>query len=292
METSSFKRSILSFMGFGFIVLGVYNSVVINSDSFMDIQNVKFVKRLDEINGITTKGRQLAHAGEWIKLKSTTKQKVKLPNIQDSVKLSASSSRKDIIQASNQESTEPQAAIQEDLSLELVEVFNAKKYQQAPKAGEFTGTLATTDGVIDSISVSLPNNESISISFAQLIGNVFEYDYEGQLLSGMLYQMDKTSYMVTLTNGQFEGTRLKFQSKGESAENYGNDGADSYGNNAQIAENNDVQLDSNDAYAAIVNDDGSQINVGTFGAQPSVAQPVDTAQNYQVDDSQAYGFQF
>lgn len=291
METTSFKRSILSFMGFGFIILGVYNSVVINSDSFMDVQNVKFVKRLDEINGITTKGRQLAHAGDWVKLKAAPKNKINLPK-QDSVKVSASSSRKEIIESSNKEVTEPQAAIQEDLSLELVEVFNAKKYQQAPKAGEFTGTLATTDGVIDSISVSLPNNEAISISFAQLVGNVFEYDYEGQLLSGMLYQMDKTSYMVTLTNGQFEGTRLKFQSRGESVENYGNENADSLGNNAQIAENNNVEIDSSDAYAAIVNDDGSQINVGTFGDQQPQAQPIDTAQNFQVDDSQVYGFQF
>jgi len=289
MEQTSFKRSILSFMGFGFIILGVYNSVVINSDSFMDVQNVKFVKRLDEINGITTKGRQLAHAGEWVKLKAAPKNKVNLPKIQDSVKLTASS-RRDVIQSSNQDVVEAQAAIQDDLNLELVEVFNSKKYQQSPKAGEFSGTLATTDGVIDSISVTLPNNESISISFAQLTGNVFEYDYEGQLLSGMLYQMDKTSYMVTLTNGQFEGTRLKFQSKGEVSENYGNEAVDSFGNNAQIAENNNVEIESNDAYAAIVNDDGSKLDVGTFGE--TQASPVETVQNFQVDDSQAYGFQF
>ncbi len=286
METNTFKRPLITLMSFGFIILGVYNSVVINSDAFMDSQNVKFVKRLDEINGITTKGRQLAHAGEWVKLKSAPKA-LKTPVFVDS-----SSSRKEVIASSTLDTVEAQAAIQEDLSLELVEVFNAKKYQQAPKTSDFSGQLVATDGVIDSISVSLPNSESISISFAQMVGNVFEYDYNGQVLSGMLYQMDKSSYMVTLTNGHFEGTRLKFQAKAEVQEDLGNGSDDSYGNNAQIAENNNVEIESNDAYAAIVNDDGSQLEVGTFGAPAQESPSVDTAQNAQVDDSQAYGFKF
>ncbi len=292
METNTFKRPVISLLSLGFIVLGVYNSVVINSDAFMDSQNVKFVKRLDEINGITTKGRQLAHAGEWVKLKSASQNTVKAPLVQDNLNLKASSSRKEVIASSNLESTEPQAAIQEDLSLELVEVFNAKKYQQSLKSTDFNGLLVATDGVIDSISVSLPNSESISISFAQMVGNVFEYDYNGQVLSGMLYQMDKTSYMVTLTNGQFEGTRLKFQAKAEAQEDVGNSSEDSYGNNAQIAENNNVEIESNDAYAAIINDDGSQQQIGTFGAPVQEMQAEETAQAVQVDDSQVYGFRF
>lgn len=291
METQTFKRPLVSLMSLGFVVLGIYNSVVINSDAFMDSQNVKFVKRLDEINGITTKGRQLAHAGEWVKLKALPQNTVKSPMLQDRLQLTSSSSRKEVIASSNLDTTEAQAAIQEDLSLELVEVFNAKKYQQAPKTTDFSGSLTATDGVIDSISVSLPNNESISISFAQMVGNVFEYDYNGQVLSGMLYQMDKNSYMVTLTNGHFEGTRLKFQAKGEAQEEIGNGNEDSYGNNAQIAENNNVEVET-DAYAAIVNDDGSEQQVGTFGATPQAPQAEETAQVNQVDDSQAYGFRF
>jgi hypothetical protein len=291
METQTLKRPIVSLMSLGFIVLGIYNSVVINSDAFMDSQNVKFVKRLDEINGITTKGRQLANAGEWVKLKALPQNTVKSPMLQDKLQLISSSSRKEVIASNNLDTTEAQAAIQEDLSLELVEVFNAKKYQQAPKASDFSGQLTATDGVIDSISVSLPNSESISISFAQMVGNVFEYDYNGQVLSGMLYQMDKTSYMVTLTNGHFEGTRLKFQAKAETQEEIGNGNEDSYGNNAQIAENNNVEVET-DAYAAIVNDDGSEQQVGTFGVTPQVPQADETAQSNQVDDSQAYGFRF
>ena len=41
-------------------------------------------------------------------------------------------------------------------------------------------------------------------------GNVFQYDYAGEIYSGMLYQVDPKSFMVTLTNGPLEGTRLRF----------------------------------------------------------------------------------
>jgi hypothetical protein len=44
----------------------------------------------------------------------------------------------------------------------------------------------------------------------KVVGNVFEYDLDGETLSGMIYQVDQTTYMVTLTNGAFEGTRMKF----------------------------------------------------------------------------------
>jgi hypothetical protein len=56
----------------------------------------------------------------------------------------------------------------------------------------------------------LPNGEGVSVSFSEMTGNVFEYDFEGELYSGMMYQVDQNSYMVTLTNGPLEGTRLKF----------------------------------------------------------------------------------
>jgi hypothetical protein len=60
------------------------------------------------------------------------------------------------------------------------------------------------------LNVSLPNGEGLSVSFSEMTGNVFEYDFEGELYSGMMYQADQSSYIVTLTNGPLEGTRLKF----------------------------------------------------------------------------------
>jgi len=41
---------------------------------------------------------------------------------------------------------------------------------------------------------------------------VFEYDINGEIYSGMMYQVDQKSYMVALTNSPLEGTRLRCSS--------------------------------------------------------------------------------
>ena len=43
-----------------------------------------------------------------------------------------------------------------------------------------------------------------------MTGNTFEYDLNGEIYAGMMYQVDQGSYMITMTNGPLEGTRLKF----------------------------------------------------------------------------------
>ena len=89
-------------------------------------------------------------------------------------------------------------------------MVNPRKYQHGAPTGQFTGSLSTNNGVIESLSVSLPNSENVSVSFSELTGNVFEYDFNGEIYSGMMYQVDQHAYMVTLTNGPLEGTRLRF----------------------------------------------------------------------------------
>jgi len=297
MQNSYFKQSALSVLGFAFIAIGTYNSVVVNSDSFMDSQNVRFVKRLDELNGVTTAGRRLADNGEWIKLRSVPSK----PIVQDQVSLASAAPRFEAkqqvaenapVQQAAPEAT-ADAAIKESLSLELAEVFNAKKYAQAPKAGEFSGTLSTHEGVIESMTVGLPNGEAVSISTAQMSGNVFVYEHDGQDYNGMMYQMDKTSYMVTLTDGPFEGTRLKFVGAAQEEENFGN-------NSAEVAENNAPEQTTEQAqpaeFAAVANDDGTQMPVGNFGNEPMQAEqavePTDVAQNQVAAPEGGYGFTF
>jgi hypothetical protein len=292
MQNSYFKQSALGVLGFAFIAIGTYNSVVVNSDSFMDSQDVRFVKRLDELNGLTTSGRRLADNGEWIKLRNVPAQ----PVVQDQVTLAVAAPRfenKTAQQSAPVQQKEvpeaiAEAAIKESLSLELAEVFNAKKYAQAPKAGEFSGTLSTHEGVIESMTVGLPNGESVSISTAQMAGNVFVYEHEGQDYNGMMYQMDKTSYMVTLTDGPYEGTRLKFVGSAQEEENFGN-------NSAEVAENNATEQ-AQPEYAAVANDDGSQMQVGSFGNEPVQAEqavePTDVAQNNVPAPDGGYGFNF
>ena len=50
------------------VVTGTYNAIVINSESSLSGNDVKFVKRLDELYGVTIKGREVAASTTWQKL--------------------------------------------------------------------------------------------------------------------------------------------------------------------------------------------------------------------------------
>ena len=190
-----------------FVVVGTYNAVVINSESSLYGSDVKFVKRLDEMYGVTVPGRDAASLSSWQKIPSASRQVVAMkPQFvtQTVSKVQSAPSAEAPADAN------PTAAVQDELSLDLVEVINPKKWQNGLPNTQFTGNLATNQGVIESLNVSLPNGEGISVSFSEMTGNVFNYDLDGELYSGMMYQVDQNSYMVTLSNGPLEGTRLRF----------------------------------------------------------------------------------
>lgn len=254
------NRFTLGLLATAFVVVGTYNSVVVNSDEFMDHQQVRFVKGLDEMTGVIRPGRVMANYGEWTKLNSQRPVIAESKNKFINAATANPAAPQDTVV---EETIASNAAIKEELSLELTEVFNAKKYPQGVKPGDFNGTLSAADGIIDSISVKLPGLDvPFSISSTEMIGNVFEYDGADGKLSGMIYQMDKTSYMVTLTNGPMEGTRLKFSAAKE--EEFGN-------NSAAVAENNypeeNVIAEETPEFAPVVSDDGSNTVVGAFGAE-------------------------
>lgn len=242
------RNSTLAFLAVGlFVVTGTYNTIVINSESHLASSDVAFVKRLDELQGFIVPGREVAASISWQKLspQQITQVKAKKRFIEQSVKTA------DAAPAAQQEQI-PAAAVQEELSLNLVEVINPKLFAQGIPQGQFNGSLSTNNGVIESLNVSLPNVESVSVSFSEMAGNVFEYDYGGELYSGMMYQVDQGSYMVTLTNGPLEGTRLRFQTDAPAVD-------PSQGQQA-LADNN--------------------IEAGNFGQDQNQEQPQIQAQEY------------
>jgi len=203
MKTQNLKKY-TTFLALGFFtIVGTYNAVVINSDSHISSSDIKFVKRLDEMNGIVIPGRVVAAATQWQKLE-VKKEKVTITKVQKPTPTPSESAPVEII---------PAAAVAEELNLNLVEVINPKKWQNGLAATEFSGSLSTNDGIIESLNVYLPNGEGVSVSFSEMTGNVFEYDFDGEFYSGMMYQVDQDSYMVTLSNGPLEGTRFRFSSK-------------------------------------------------------------------------------
>ncbi len=236
-----------------FVVTGTYNAIVISSESHLNGADMRFVKRLDELNGIIEPGRLVATGIQWQKLEPTqtvSQNAFQAPVVQE-VNTVASSN---VEAAPVQEA--PGAAITEELNLNLVEVINPKRWQSGLPADQYSGSLSTSNGAIDSLNVSLPNGEGVMVSFSEMNGNVFEYDIEGEVYSGMLYQVDQTSYMVTLTNGPLEGTRLRFvgeptQEQIAAADQIatGNAGTDEFGNPGEQVEQ-PVQAQAEEAQPA------------------------------------------
>jgi len=209
MRLHNYKSMVFALAGL-FVLTGTYNAVVINSESQLSGSDIKFVKRLDEVYGVTVAGREVAASVQWQKLSPTQFPTKKSTIIQTVTKVDAAPS-------ASSESV-PVAAVQEELTLSLVEVINQKKWQNGLPANQFNGSLSTNNGVIENLAVTLPNGEGVSVSFSEMTGNVFEYDLDGELYSGMMYQVDQNAYMVTLTNGPLEGTRLRFSSQSPSDE--------------------------------------------------------------------------
>ena len=190
-----------------FTITGTYNSIVINTESSIS-GDMKFVKRLDEVYGVVTPGRRVAATVQWQKLEEKKVRAVRNVVIQEVNQIAAAPAPSVI----DDPLPSPAAAVHEELNLGLVEVANPTKWQNGLTKEQFSGNLETSNGIIQSLAVSLPEGESISISYAEMTGNVFEYDYNGEVFSGMMYQVDQNSYMVTLTSGPLDGTRLRFSS--------------------------------------------------------------------------------
>lgn len=189
------KKKTAFSVAFLFTLVGTFNAVIINSDSSLSNKG-NFVKRLDERYGVVTPGRSVAATSEWQKL-----EKKPLPS-------TLAKTASPAIQPTELVAEVPTSAVPEDLRLNLVEVIrngNRGEFQ-----GQFSGSLFTRAGVIESLDVSLPEGVTISVAYSELMGNVFEYSQKGEVNSGMLYQVDDQSYIITLTNGPLEGMRMRF----------------------------------------------------------------------------------
>lgn len=268
------KNKLIAFAVAGlFVVTGTYNAVVINSESHISGEDVKFVKRLDEIYGITVHGREVAASVQWQKIAPSIAAKKFSRPVSQKVSFTASASA-----APSASEVAQVAAVQEQLNMSLVEVVNPNKYKNGVAAGSFSGSLATNNGTIESLSVSLPNGEGLSVSFSEMTGNVFEYDLNGELFSGMMYQVDQSAYMVTLTNGPLEGTRLRFstQSAEVQAEQV----------QTALAENNNIEVGSFGSEPQ-----GEEITLAS-GAEISPEQMIQNDQQMQQEAAQAQGFNF
>ncbi len=191
-----------------FALIGTYNAVVINSDSKISSNEVQFAKRIDELYGVVVSKREVAASLNWQKV--SVQQAAVFRQYKNDIAAPQVSQRAESSDQGSADQVKSDAAVQDDLNLTLTQVMNPKKWQQGLKEDQFSGSLNTNNGVIESLSVSLPGGQGVSVSFSEMTGNVFEYDLGGELYSGMMYQESQNAYVITLTNGPLEGTRLTF----------------------------------------------------------------------------------
>lgn len=276
MKNSKKKWIVIAMTGL-FTVTGTYNAVVINSESHISGGDVKFVKRLDEIYGKTIYGREVAASVNWQKIHSSQNNQIKpkLINNVPTVALSNSPASPEVLETPQQV-----AAIQEELNMNLIEVTNPNKYKNGLTEGSYNGSLSTNNGVIESLTVSLPGGEGLSVSFSEMTGNVFEYDINGELYSGVMYQVDQFAYMVTLTGGPLEGTRLRFAT--QTPEN-----GQAEVQNA-LAENNNIEIGNFANEQNIVDDNQSIIQA----QEATPGQLLDQDKQMQQEAAQAQNINF
>lgn len=230
------KRSVV-FIAASFLALvGTYNAVMINSNSSI-LSESNGQKRLDEILGIVITGRAPAVTRQWSKLhKVEPKVAVTVPVEKfESPANDSGDFRPDF-------NDQPQTSIQAELNLKLVDVSHPGKWLNELKNKQFNGSIVTNNGIIESLTASLPEGVKIDIAFSELTGNTFEYDLNGEIYQGLMYQVDQGSFMVTLSNGPLEGTRMRFAGE------------------AMDAETQQIQTET---YLA----ETHKVEVGTFGAE-------------------------
>ncbi len=231
LNAKKFSKVTLTIMGGALFLSGTYNTFIFNSKSFSKHAGVKLVKRLDELEGEVIKGKRennwkdltVAKANKVIKAKPLIVEAVPVRKIVEEKPIQETV--RAVKPLENQVvSAEP--IIRKRLDLGLKEFYNAKLFKKPLTAAQFSGSLYTNDGMIESLEVSLPGGKSINVSYAEMRGNIFQYEVDGEQYSGMIYEAGKGNYMVNLTNGPFADTRMKFvgeESEVEADRNIAND---------------------------------------------------------------------
>ena len=233
----TFKKALLvmgSFGVVGFFAIGTMNSIVVNKGAFFKNEfNIKFAKRLDDLNGEVVYGRMAASIPKWDPTKSLQKKKLNTAEklvtakmFQQKAKDASKKQDKKIQEVVKAEVPEP--AIDEARNLSLTGgLFNKKPLVNGKG---YSGKANVVNGIIEEIDVVLPGGKRLLINTNdRMVGNVFQYEdtETREMRSGLLYKVKEGQYMVTLTDDtNFAGLRLEFKAEAgtyiEDRNNYSN----------------------------------------------------------------------
>jgi hypothetical protein len=227
---------------FGLMTLminGLVNTSRFNNIGFMSANyGIKLEKRLDEMTGKVVRGA--ASTVPWNKIAAKKVVKKVAPKRVASVNKVAKTSKKtwkssfiplSFNKAGSKKKTinhkvaenTPAPAVKDSLDLTVSKFFHKKEIQGV------SGSAVTYDGVIEEVSVNLPDGRNLSINTNErMVGNVFYYEdtNTNEMKSGMFYEVKPGTYMLTLTNdSMYQGARIELvtdASQVNTASNNGN----------------------------------------------------------------------
>lgn len=241
------KRTLLGtgLVGTAFmVVLASYNTMSIDYTAFTKNDlGIKFSKRLDNITGELVVGRMAASVRKWDAIATAPVAQV------------AKEIKKEVVV----EKSQPAPVVEESLSLELTAGFYNNK--SLKDNGAFSGSAIVSNGVIESISVNLPNDEVVDVNTLKepMVGNIFKYEdtATGEARTGLFYEVKKGTYMITLTNDSaYPNMRLELKT-------------DDAIETQEVAENSNWNMgNEKDAYAEIIKEDNTAQQVVTNEISP------------------------
>lgn len=293
--------------GSGLIVLmGSYNSLVFNKSSFeRNDLNVKFAKRIDELNGSIRIGRNAASISPF---KVTHNMRQNNNVIEEPKEVIQEVSFKDSGIKKIEAQTE-EVKVQEPLIKDLgrAELVSGLYNQNPLKDGQgYSGTISVSDGFVTLSDIVLPDGKTINIStYDRMSGNFFVYEdtETGEPRTGMIYDREVTAedgkkynhYVVTFAGDtNHTGTKLEFKSEAQamdSVDNYDAQYANSYENlqNDDLVEFDESQFAQNNKEEYIEENFEQEVDGQEEFFQDEEFQN-EFAQNEMIEEPAGYNF--
>ncbi len=208
-NAKSFTTTLCLAISIALVTFSMVSMFAISLSKTSDLQKEGLARRLDDF------GQNEEKSASWnlFNKKAPKKyvSKIKIPKLKKNVQNIAISKP-----ISNDNDSQSAFKDLSELNLNLVEVYNPKRYKKPLTSDLFEGSLHMLNGEIASIEISLPNGEEISINYSTLLGNTFVYDYEGMEYRAAIFKAsakDQNTFVVSLNGGPFDQTRLKFTDK-------------------------------------------------------------------------------
>lgn len=201
-------KPLLLLITLAIIISGVHNSLDFNQNSF-EYDEFAHIKSLEDL----TDDMEIAQNKKSFQF---DKSQPVAKKIIAKKKVSKKTTKAKVAESVMEEAP---AYIQDDISLDLIEYYNPNKFSSILKVGEgnnsVTGVLEAANGVVEKIDVTLPDGESLFVEYGEMKENRFNYTVNGAKLRGIIYKIDAQSYMVSLDEGPYAGTRMKFKNSRE-----------------------------------------------------------------------------